>query len=76
MPSEVYPHPPVRFVAFAASFPLQPRLQREDTKEAVYERLADTFPLLEIINATRVRHRSSAARASSPASRRYRRNCA
>ncbi len=54
MPSEVYPHPPVRFVAFAASFPLQPRLQREDTKEAVYERLADTFPLLEIINATRV----------------------
>src|SRR5664280_1839818 len=54
MPSEVYPNAPVRFVAFAAHFPLSPRLQRQEGKEAVYERLAESFPLLEIVNAMQI----------------------
>jgi uncharacterized protein (TIGR04255 family) len=54
MPSEVYPQAPVKFVAFAARFPLSPKLQRQESQEAVYERLADTFPLLEIVNAVQI----------------------
>jgi uncharacterized protein (TIGR04255 family) len=47
MSTEIYPQAPVRFVAFVLQFPLSPKLQRRETKEAVYERLADTFPLFE-----------------------------
>src|ERR1039457_853449 len=54
MPSEIYPQAPVRFVAFSARFPLSPRLQRQENQEAVYERLAETFPLLEIVNAMQI----------------------
>lgn len=51
MPTEIYPQAPVRFVAFVLQFPLSPKLQRRETKEAVYERLADTFPLFENVGA-------------------------
>ncbi|HEY4452021.1 MAG TPA: TIGR04255 family protein [Solirubrobacteraceae bacterium] len=54
MSNEVYPQAPVRFVAFTAHFPLAPRLQRQENQEAVYERLAETFPLLEIVNAIQI----------------------
>ena len=51
---EVYPRAPLRFVVCAAHFPLSPRLQRADAKEAVHERLAETFPLAEMIRPTPV----------------------
>jgi uncharacterized protein (TIGR04255 family) len=54
MRNEVYPHAPVRFVAFAVHFPLSPKLQHQEIQEAVYERLAGTFPLLEIVSAMQV----------------------
>jgi uncharacterized protein (TIGR04255 family) len=54
MPSEVYPRAPVKFVAFAARFPLAPKLQHQENQEAVYERLVESYPLLEIINAVQV----------------------
>lgn len=49
MPNEIYPHAPVRFVSFAAGFPLSPVLQAPGGKEAIYERLRESFPLLEQI---------------------------
>lgn len=54
MPSEVYPQAPVKFVAFTAHFPLAPKLQHQENQEAVYERLVESFPLLEIINAMQI----------------------
>jgi uncharacterized protein (TIGR04255 family) len=50
MPSEVYPRAPVRFVSLIVRFPLSPTLQRLEGKEAVYTRIADSFPLLETID--------------------------
>ena len=49
LPGEVYPRAPVRFVVCAVHFPLSPSLQRADTKDAVHRRLAETFPLRELI---------------------------
>ena len=54
MSTEIYPQAPVRFVAFALRFPLSPKLQHRETKEAVYERLAETFPLFENVGAVSV----------------------
>jgi uncharacterized protein (TIGR04255 family) len=49
MSSEIYPRAPVQFVAFLAGFPLSPLLQAPGGKEQVYERLQDTFPLLDVV---------------------------
>ncbi|MGI8802081.1 MAG: TIGR04255 family protein [Solirubrobacteraceae bacterium] len=50
MPKEIYPHAPVQFVAFEIQYALTPALARADGKEAVYERLAEGFPLLESLS--------------------------
>jgi uncharacterized protein (TIGR04255 family) len=54
MSSEVYPHAPVSFIAFVVQFPFSPRLEQKETKEAVYDRLADTFPLFENVGGVSV----------------------
>ncbi len=46
MPKEIYARAPVQFVSFVAGFPLSPALQAPGGKEAVYERLRESFPLL------------------------------
>lgn len=46
MPKEIYARAPVQFVSFVAGFPLSPALHAPGGKEAVYERLRDSFPLL------------------------------
>jgi len=51
MPKEIYPNAPVQFVAFEIQYALAPALARADGKEAVYERLAERFPLLESLSA-------------------------
>ncbi|HEY3866178.1 MAG TPA: TIGR04255 family protein [Solirubrobacteraceae bacterium] len=54
MSNEIYPHAPVSFVGFTLVFPLSPKLERKETKDAVYERLQATFPLLEHLGGVRI----------------------
>ncbi len=49
MSNELYPRAPVRFVVCAAHFPLSPRLRPVEAKQAVHDRLSETFPLAELL---------------------------
>jgi uncharacterized protein (TIGR04255 family) len=54
MSNEVYQHAPVSFVGFTLVFPLSPKLERRETKDSVYERLQQTFPILEHLGGVRL----------------------
>lgn len=54
MPDEVYPRAPLQFVTFEVQYPMTPTLARPEGKEAVYDRLADQFPLLETLNSVQI----------------------
>jgi uncharacterized protein (TIGR04255 family) len=54
MPNEVYKHAPVSFVGFTLVFPLSPKLERRETKDAVYDLLQETFPILEHLGGVRI----------------------
>lgn len=47
---EIYPSPTLQFVTLDLQYPLALGLQRQETREALYERLAEAYPLLQSVN--------------------------
>ncbi len=54
MTNEVYPRAPVQFVVFELQYPMTPALAKPEGKEAVYDRLAERFPLLETLASLQI----------------------
>lgn len=54
MARPVYPNAPVQFVTAAVRYSLAPALGRADGREAIYDRLAGDFPILESLSTMRV----------------------
>ncbi len=53
-PREIYPSPAVQFVIFELRYPTALFLDRQDGREAIYERLSEAFPLLQTVNTVQL----------------------